>query len=94
MLVDCPECGREVSDRAPACPVCGFPLDAMTTEATSKRWKRLVLWGVGGVFWGIGFTLLGIYLVVPWVTAAGLVLVLASVGCIFSARFAAWWHHG
>src|SRR5262245_63038375 len=25
MLVNCPECGRSVSDQAPACPHCGFP---------------------------------------------------------------------
>ena len=24
----CPECGKEVSDRAGACPVCGFPIAA------------------------------------------------------------------
>lgn len=27
-LITCPECGREVSDRASACPHCGFPLSA------------------------------------------------------------------
>lgn len=25
-LVPCPECGREVSDQAPACPQCGYPM--------------------------------------------------------------------
>ena len=25
-LIICPECGAEVSDRAPACPSCGYPL--------------------------------------------------------------------
>ena len=25
-LVDCPECGKQVSTRATACPHCGFPL--------------------------------------------------------------------
>lgn len=28
MLIKCPECGKEVSDKAPACIHCGFPLDA------------------------------------------------------------------
>jgi len=27
-LIRCPECQREVSDRAPACPGCGYPLPA------------------------------------------------------------------
>lgn len=26
MLIACPECSREVSDRAPTCPQCGFPI--------------------------------------------------------------------
>ena len=25
-LITCPECGREVSDRAKTCPNCGFPI--------------------------------------------------------------------
>ena len=24
-MIDCPECGTQVSDQAPACPVCGLP---------------------------------------------------------------------
>ncbi len=26
MLIKCPECGREVSDKAPVCPNCGYPI--------------------------------------------------------------------
>ena len=26
MLIECPECGRKVSDRAAACPDCAFPI--------------------------------------------------------------------
>ena len=25
-LIKCPECGKEISDRAKACPSCGFPI--------------------------------------------------------------------
>lgn len=31
-LINCPECGAEVSDRAPSCPKCGAPI-ANKTEA-------------------------------------------------------------
>ena len=34
-LIDCPECGRQVSSKAPACPNCGAPIEADTT--TNKR---------------------------------------------------------
>jgi hypothetical protein len=47
MLIACPECVHEVSDRAPACPRCGFPIathvaeqraaEAATTERTTRR---------------------------------------------------------
>lgn len=29
-LINCPECGQQISDRAPACIHCGFPLDQKT----------------------------------------------------------------
>ena len=37
-LIDCPECGAKVSDSAPACPKCGFPIAAniARTAATEQ----------------------------------------------------------
>lgn len=32
MLIPCPECERSVSDRAPTCPGCGFPIAAHVAE--------------------------------------------------------------
>lgn len=34
MLIKCPECGKEVSDKAPACIHCGFPLNDIHKENT------------------------------------------------------------
>lgn len=34
MLIRCPECGKEVSDKAPACIHCGFPLNDIHKENT------------------------------------------------------------
>ena len=31
-LINCPECGKEISDRVKACPNCGFPLQEETNE--------------------------------------------------------------
>lgn len=33
-LLTCPDCGREVSDRASACPGCGAPMAAATAPAS------------------------------------------------------------
>lgn len=31
-LIKCPECGKEVSDKATSCPNCGYPLDSFLNE--------------------------------------------------------------
>ncbi len=31
-LINCPECGQQISDRAPACIHCGFPLEQLVTD--------------------------------------------------------------
>ena len=32
-LIKCPECGKEFSDKAPACPMCACPTEYILTEA-------------------------------------------------------------
>ena len=46
-LINCPECGRKISDRAAICPDCAFPineyvqeLNAINTETTNQSEKR------------------------------------------------------
>ena len=34
MLFSCPECGRQVSDKAAACPGCGYPVEEMRNQNT------------------------------------------------------------
>lgn len=36
-LVNCPECGREVSTAAEACPQCGHPMRASATTAVGPK---------------------------------------------------------
>ncbi len=33
-LIQCPECGKQVSDRAGVCPNCAFPLASLRTDGT------------------------------------------------------------
>ena len=33
-LIKCPECGKEVSDKASACIHCGYPLAELANNAT------------------------------------------------------------
>jgi len=45
-LIKCPECGKEISDKAPACPNCGIPLrreDRGTYDVVITREKQWYL---------------------------------------------------
>lgn len=43
-LIKCPECGKEISDRAAACPNCGCPIKSISTAGTpSYAQIRVVL---------------------------------------------------
>jgi hypothetical protein len=60
----CPDCGREVSDAAPACPGCGRPMQAGAAQmqmmqpqpAPAKR---------SSVFWGVLLALIVFFVVLP-----------------------------
>ncbi len=36
-LINCPECGREISNRVKACPHCGYPFEATEQEASKPE---------------------------------------------------------
>lgn len=93
-LMQCPECEKSVSDKAPACIHCGAPLrpagnaatSVVTTQQTAKKYKGAQLVGLllicGGVVSCVGKEPL---------TSTGL----WTVGVIvwLGARAAAWWRH-
>lgn len=35
-LIQCPECGKEISDKAPACPNCGNPMPTLAAPTSSQ----------------------------------------------------------
>lgn len=53
-LIACAECGKEISDKAAACPHCGAPVVGaapvmtVTTQQPSSWWKWLIVVPVGG----------------------------------------------
>ncbi|MBQ9270191.1 MAG: zinc ribbon domain-containing protein [Oscillospiraceae bacterium] len=36
-LIRCPECNREISDQAAACPGCGYPLIRTSPDETEEK---------------------------------------------------------
>ena len=46
MLITCPECSRNVSDKANICPGCGYPIQPKEEKATKpakKIYKKKVI---------------------------------------------------
>ena len=41
-LIKCPECGKQISDKAPACIHCGYPMQIKQTVLTSNS-KKVVI---------------------------------------------------
>ena len=90
-LVNCPDCGRAVSDLAPACPGCARPMKAtetqpVTIQQTSKPYKGAEAVGVALLILGLVST--------AWHLAMGAVVALVGLTLWISARLGAWWHNG
>ena len=39
-MIKCPECGKEFSDKAPACPNCGCPISEVIKSASSENERK------------------------------------------------------
>ncbi|WP_311223584.1 MULTISPECIES: zinc ribbon domain-containing protein [unclassified Acidovorax] len=59
-LIRCPECSREVSSHAPACPGCGYPLKAGVSNEKQPAWESPSVWGrIAAMF--------GAWMIAPWI---------------------------
>ena len=96
-LIECTECGKQISDQAATCPGCGAPVrslaneqrahEAQLIEQTGKEFKALQL---------IGFCVLVLGLLVMMSGNVGGGMALGGVGLVLAigAKVGAWWHHG
>lgn len=65
-LINCPECSKSVSNEAPSCPSCGYPI-----KPSPVREKKTGLWG------GLGCLLLAVPAVLMVVAVVGLLAAIA-----------------
>lgn len=109
MMIQCRECGRDVSDRAASCPACGCPIPhpahlyaaplpppgaPVVIEQTAKKYKGAQLVFGLAVFVGLFVLLYGVTNERQGATAGGgAVFCLAFVGYAIT-RLLAWWDHG
>lgn len=42
-LINCPECGKEISDKASACPSCGCPINKEETSCSKSNKKNILI---------------------------------------------------
>ena len=74
-LINCPECAREVSSHAPACPARGYPLRD-TGAPPAQPHNALQSPHV----WGRVAVALGAWLVTPWIAR----LIVALAVCVLA----------
>ncbi|MGD1018235.1 MAG: PH domain-containing protein [Verrucomicrobiia bacterium] len=69
-LIDCPECGKEVSTAAAACPYCGFPVASQLPQpAQPAAVSDKLLAEVRPSWWQFFWYLVFCWLIVPWIVA-------------------------
>ncbi len=95
-LIKCPDCNKEISSYAPACPNCGRPKHSSihTIEQTGKKFKKtqliysmMVALGMIMVFIGMGTesAIIGIL---------GFILIVIGITGYIVSKVGAWWEHG
>jgi membrane protein YdbS with pleckstrin-like domain len=68
-LINCPECGREVSREATACPQCGYPVaERLADAANTTRGVELLL-EARPSWWNFFWYLVFFWLIVPLLIA-------------------------
>jgi len=88
-LIQCDECGGEVSDKAESCPDCGAPIaGTVTTQQTSKSHK-------GREAVGVVVSILGVMLLAGTdQTVLGGSIFFGGAALYIAGRVGGWWEHG
>jgi len=106
-LINCPDCGYQVSNNAECCPKCGYPIAGnkpiqansdkiQTIEQTSKKYKLQQLLSSLLVIGSVIVLIVDSSGNKPTSGAAAFGILGLIVGFIWFivVRFLTWWHHG
>ena len=84
-LINCSECGTQVSDKATLCPKCACPINATTIELTSKSLKGQMVLAI--LLCCVAVILL--FVSPPFGIIAGLI----GFSWYIISRVKIWWNH-
>jgi len=101
-LISCTDCGKQISNHAPACPECGRPMkssmvlgSSKTIELTAKRFKFISMISILVLI--LGLVIMGVIRSVsgefPTGPTIGGCLVFLRLGGYIVNRVRIWWHH-
>ena len=100
-LITCPECKKEISDKATTCPSCGYPIDVnptdkqpVTIQRTRKKWK--VWQGISIVLVIVAFLMImnGLFGGNGGLAGWGFFLLIVALAIALFAKIGAWWSTG
>ena len=108
-LINCPECNKQISDKAAACPSCGCPVGGeadsglefrpvyqpvQTIEKTGKKYKAVTAFAVMAIFVGMFFCFKDCSsLGTTEAALTGPVIMGAGLLVYIANRITIWWHH-
>ena len=105
-LINCPECSKEISNAAPACPNCGTPIASAseasaagaqltTTQLTSKKLKMHTAISVLAVIVGAVWIMVQMDAVERGSEPSAIPILLLLLGFVWFiiTRIRIWWHH-
>ena len=102
-LIQCPECKKEVSDRAEKCPNCACPLtgsstgaqaiNTQTIELTSKSLKKQMIFAVLLLLGAFVLTIIGAVNEVMALGTVGIIGAVAAIIWMIVIKIRKWWHH-
>jgi len=101
-LINCHECGKQVSSTAASCPNCGAPTaskETTTIQMTSKKLKLQYVMARTLTVIGIIWSVLALIIVSPdtetsFLVFIPLIITLLSGICAIVVKIKIWWHHG
>ena len=80
-LISCPECGKEVSEKAASCPNCGAPISGNSSVSLNPQTHAKVT-RTGAKWEGIGFILIVVGMIMALASQGGFGGLLIVVGFI------------